>query len=73
MEALGYREALEEIKSRTNKVVLNAIEAGAVLGIHPNTARTRYRIGRGGISITELARRICKHDSESRVGDYRER
>ena len=51
-------EALREFFPR--KMLLNAKDVAAYCGCDPRTARSRYDIGREGITVPTLARRMCQ-------------
>ena len=66
MERDGYRETLGFLTERTNKVILNKCEVAELLGVSRNTVTKRYNIGRDGISVPELAKRIVAQDALTR-------
>lgn len=56
-----YRDNYEALCEKfPEKMLLTAVEVAAYCGIDPRTARKRYEIGRGGITIPTLARRMCR-------------
>lgn len=60
-EAEGYRDALAYLESRIpGKTVFTAQDVADVTGLNVKTVRDRYGIGKNGIFITELARKLCK-------------
>jgi hypothetical protein len=56
-----YRDNYEALVEHfPNKMLLTAMDVAAYCGIDPRTARRRYAIGREGITIPTLARRMSQ-------------
>lgn len=55
-----YRDNLEALMERfEGRMLLTAKDVATYCGIDPRTAQKRYSIGREGITVPTLARRMC--------------